>query len=96
MKNKNENHEFVYIFHGEGAKFAASIYSDLASAKRDLYRLKLTGILTIYPVGKTIFDYVVEEGLFSPKDDKTSKYIQCFSSAYLEHYHFENGEIAKD
>jgi len=38
---------------------------------------------------------VIENDYWRPKKDheKTSEFIQRFTSAYLEHYHYENGEV---
>ena len=85
---------FVYVFHGEGARFAAAVYSTVEDAKADIGSNRLSGVLTAYPLDKTVYTHVVDEGLFKGKDYADPRYIQRFTSAALEHYHFEDGVLA--
>jgi hypothetical protein len=50
--------------------------------------------LTKYPVGVGVYDMALEAGIFTPKRDeqRSAEFIGRFSSANLEHYHYENGE----
>lgn len=54
-------------------------------------KYQLKGILTKYPINELIYNYEIKQGNFMPKNglQKTSKFIGNFSSAYLEHYHYE-------
>ena len=85
---------FVYVFHGEGAPFAAAVYSTLEEAKSDIASNALSGMLTLYPVDKTVYDHVVDAGLFEGKENPEANYIQRFTSAAMEHYHFVDGVLA--
>lgn len=84
----------VYVFHGTGAQFAAAVYKSVAQASADIERHRLSGLLTWYPLGSTVYDYAVEQGFFRPREYSDGKFIQSFTSAALDHHHFENGRIA--
>lgn len=83
----------VYVFHGVGAQFAAAVYASVGQAAADIERHRLSGLLTWYPIGSTVYDYAVGQGLFPPREYGDGKFIQSFTSAALEHHHFENGRI---
>lgn len=82
----------VYIFHGAGARFATAVYETVEQATADIARHGMSGVLTWYPVGKTDYNHVVDEGLFAAKDHADGKFVQSFTSAFLDHYHFEDGK----
>jgi len=83
----------VYIFHGSRARFAAAVYENIEQATNDIRRHRLSGVLTWYPVGKTVYEYAVENGYFLNKPDADGVFIQSFTSASLDHYHFNDGNI---
>lgn len=84
---------FVYVFQGENARFPAAVYLDKASAVEDISRHSLSGLLTKYPLGCTIFHYMVDNNLFDPKGKDTASYIESFSSVQMDHYHFKGGNL---
>ena len=57
-------------------------------------RHQLSGTLTAYPCDTGIYDWVIDRGHWQPQypSQKTAEFIQRFSSAHLEHYHYENGQ----
>ncbi|AXQ22868.1 hypothetical protein BEN71_12640 [Acinetobacter wuhouensis] len=59
-------------------------------AEQYILENKLKCMLTRYPVDITIYDWVIKNELWLPKNDlqKNSKFRARFSSAYLEHHHF--------
>ncbi len=85
----------VWIFNGENSRFCSSVFTDLEQAKKWIAVNKLSGILTYYPVNISVYDWAIENKYFIAKDEKhlSAKFIQGFTSASQEHYHFENGEI---
>ena len=87
----NRSKEHVYIFHGTNAQFAASVYSSFELAELDIKLKKMSGLLSIYPLNETIYDYCVRKELFDAKDKTTGAFIQNFTSAYLEHHHYKHG-----
>lgn len=84
---------WVWSFHGEGAVFDTAVFESKSSADEWITRYRLTGTLTKMPLGVSSYDWAIAEGVFMPKQDhqKTGKFIQRFSSASLEHWHYEDG-----
>lgn len=88
--------EFVWVFHGEGATFAAGVFRSaddgLAWAERHL----VTGILTEYPVGDGCYDIAVEQGSFKPKRPHhgTPSHVAQFSPGWTRHIHIQGGRRA--
>ena len=83
----------VWVFNGNRPNFPSGVFPNMDSAKQWIKRHGLSGVLTRYPVGVGVYDLMVEEGLFIPKNEKqkSADFIASFSSAHLEHYHFEDG-----
>ena len=86
--------EDVWVFQAPGANFASGVFADLADAEHWIAAHRLTGTLTKYPVGIGVYEWCIARGTFKPKKpgDSTPAFIGSFSSAYQEHYHYENGE----
>jgi hypothetical protein len=84
----------VWVFNGAKWNLASAVFSSRSAAEEWISTRRLTGMLTQYPLDISVYDWVVENGLFHPKDDrqKSAAFIQGFSSAYLEHYHYEDGK----
>ena len=83
----------VWIFNGENAKFPSAVFLSKEDAFEWIRRYELTGVLTKYPVGISVYDWAIEIGSFRVKSEKHSApgFIGGFSSAAQEHMHFENG-----
>ena len=84
----------VYIFHGKGARFSGAVFSDQSAAEEWIFTNKLTGMLTVYPMNQSAYDWAIENKYFTPKKDnhKSSSFIAGFTSASQEHYHYEDGK----
>jgi len=54
---------------------------------------KLSGTLTEYPVDIGVFEWAVGNQYFSPSNtaQTSPEFVQKFSSASQQHYHFEDG-----
>lgn len=89
----DDGDRFVFVFHGAHAKFAAGVYDSLEDAKRSVSAHKMSGILTRYSINETAYDYAIRNDFFHPKPAKSESFVQKFTSASQEHYHFLNGEI---
>lgn len=87
---------FVWIFNGLKARFPSGVFTDREAAERWIEQHGLSGTLTAYPLDVGIYDWAVKIGYFKPKrdDQHTAEFIQRFSSASQEHYHYENGKNA--
>ena len=86
--------ENIWIFQGAGSQFSSGVFETVEQAETSIHKYKLSGVLTQYPIGITIYDWAINNKLFTPKKEEHSQsnFIQKFSSASQEHYHYENGE----
>ena len=84
----------VWVFHGEGARFAGGVFSEREHAEAWIRKHLLTGMLTRYPLDTGVYDWAVESELFRITKEKhgTPHFIGMFSSAHQEHYHYEKGK----
>jgi len=86
--------ESVWVFTGPKVQFPSGVFTELEKAERWIVQHKLSGTLTKYPVDVGAFDWAVQSGAFAPKrdDQLSAEFIERFSSASQEHYHYEHGE----
>lgn len=86
--------EDVWIFNGGENPFPSAVFSGRSVAEEWIRERGLSGTLTRYPVNVSVYDWVAGMGDFQPKKEYQSgpRFIQNFSSAYLEHYHYDRGE----
>ena len=85
----------VWIFHGAGSRFANAVFTDKTIAERWINQNRLTGVLTKYPINISVYDWATSELFFEPQKEhhKSAKFIQKFTSASQEPYHYENGSL---
>lgn len=81
------------FFQGNAAEFSSAIYSDLRDAELYIKKYSLSGCLTKMPLNISLYEWAIDSGFFLPKNElqKSPKFIQRFTSAYTEHYHYLNG-----
>lgn len=86
----------VWIFHGDGARFASGVFRSREEGTTWIAEHKLTGVLTEYPLGVGAYDDAVARGLFRPTRDHhgTAAHIAQFSPGRTEHIHFVEGDPA--
>lgn len=91
MKQKDNA---IWIFHGAGGRFASAAFKDFNKAETWISNHKLTGILTAYPIDIGVYDWAIENGLLGIRKphEGTPEFIQKFTSASMDHYHFEDGK----
>ena len=55
----------------------------------------MSGVLTKYPLNTGVYDWAVKLGYFTPKKAEHSApdFVGKFSSASLEHFHYEDGAL---
>ena len=89
----SENIESVWIFTGNAVAQPSSVFQTRDQAETWIQTHKLTGMLTAYPIGVSVYDWTVKLGYFRPTKphQSTPHFIATFSSAYLEHYHYVAG-----
>lgn len=92
----NPSLEQVWVFMGEGTVHPCAVFTTLDRAEQWIAKSQVSGILTAYPLDCCVYDWIVQRGAFTPKhpSQTTPKFIQRFSSAYAEHYHYEDGKRA--
>jgi hypothetical protein len=86
----------VWIFKGQKAQFPSGAFSSREAAERWIHQHRLSGTLTVYPLDVGVYDWAVAAGHFAPKrdDQRAPEFIQGFSSASQEHYHYEDGRTS--
>ena len=77
-----------------GGLFPSGVFETQEQAEQWIVENKVSGCLTRYPLGESLYDFVVRTGYFTPKKDYqfTAKFISRFSCASLEHYHYDFDE----
>jgi hypothetical protein len=83
----------VWIFNGPKSQFPSGAFASRETAERWIQQHRLSGTLTAYPVDVGVYDWAVAGRHFVPKrdDQRAPEFIQQFSSATQEHYHYEDG-----
>ncbi len=95
-----DKHEIqtVWVFNGSNANFPSGVFTSRESAETWIATKGLAGILTEYPLDVPVYDYAIAMNWFTPKreDQKLSQFIQRFTSASQNHYHYEDGKTNSD
>ena len=83
----------VWVFNGARSNFPSGVFRSLDHAERWIERHRLTGTLTLYPLDTGVYDRALAEGHFSPAQphQATPEFIGRFTSASMEHHHYEEG-----
>jgi len=91
--SNNIKSDSAWIFHGEKGRFASGVFTSISQAEDWIEKHKLTGVLTEYPFNVGVYDWSIENGMFEAKKEvqRTSEFIQTFTSAGQEHFHYEHG-----
>jgi hypothetical protein len=87
-----------FFFTGAGGRLPSAVFFEKEQAVSWVQQNALNGILTKYPVGIGVYEWAIKMAYFSVKrdDQKTPEFIGKFSSASLEHLHFERGIVVSD
>ncbi len=83
----------VWVFNGPQNPLSSGVFTSKAIAEEWIASNRVTGMLTAYPLDTGIHQWSIDNGYFTPKspEDESPVKIQSFSSAYLPHFHYENG-----
>ena len=90
--------QMVWVFNGPKANFPGGIFDNLAQAEFWIKDNKLTGLLTAYPLNQGTLDWAIENDKVAMNSEKLEEkkndphFIAGFTSASMEHFHYENGE----
>ncbi len=84
----------VWVFNGENSRFSSGIFSNKKNAEEWIKKHNLSGVLTLYFVDIPPYEWAIENNFFIPKTEKekTSEFIQKFTSGSQEHNHYELGK----
>ena len=86
----------VWVFNSGERGFPGGIFTDRTVADVWIATHRLTGVLTAYPIDEGCYDFAVRNGLLSSRAFEQNKdnatFIGSFSSASLEHFHYEDGK----
>lgn len=82
----------TFVFVGEGSDFPLGIFTALENAKEYMEKYSLSGTVNQFPINIGIMIGGIEEDLFKVKNEyqKGPKFIERFSYASIEHFHFKN------
>jgi hypothetical protein len=83
----------VWVFNGSGGQFPSAVFSTIELADTWVAKHRLSGVLTWYPLDIGVYEWVIGKEYWQPRSEnqRSSEFIQRFSSAYTGHYHYENG-----
>lgn len=94
----NDSGKFVWVFNSPKQPLSGGIFESLSLAETWVKRNKLTGMLTKYPINQGTLDWAIQNNLVNMKPEKLDAkkedpdFIGGFTSASMEHYHYENGK----
>jgi hypothetical protein len=85
--------ESVWIFVGSGGCFPSGVFTDRHLVENWIKTHSLTRVLTLYPTDIGAYDWAIAEGYFKVgrAARSSSEFIQTFSSASQQHFHYEDG-----
>jgi hypothetical protein len=88
--------EYVWVFNGDRNRYPSAVFLNRSDGELWISSNRLTGTLTKYPVGVSVYDWAVRNGVFAPRSAKhtSPSFIANFSSASQEHFHFDPDEEA--
>jgi hypothetical protein len=80
----------VWIFQGDGARLPSAVFPTRSAAETWIKAHRLSGLLTEYPLGESVYDWAVRHGHFVPRtpEHSSAKFVAGFTSAHLPHAHF--------
>lgn len=85
-----------WVFNSGMRGFPGGVFTDRTVAEAWIAMHRLTGVLTAYPLDEGCYDFAVRNGLLSGRaleqNRDNSSFIGSFSSASLDHYHYEDGQ----
>ena len=88
--------EQVWVFSGSGRRYPnlpGAIFVSLARAEEWITKIGASGMLTLYPIDISVYDWALQKGFFKPKDEfqRTQAFIGTFTCAQQQHLHYEDG-----
>lgn len=89
------NYTYIFVFVGNNSEMPSGIFTEYTKAESWITQNSLSGSLNKLPLDISLYDWAISEGYFEPKNDyqREAKFIQRFTSASVEHWHFESGNL---
>jgi hypothetical protein len=83
--------DHVWVFNGNGNAFPSGVFTTRERAEAWIAANGLGGMLTKYPLDLSVYEFAIENGWFTPSrdDHRSPAFIQRFTSASQEHYHYD-------
>lgn len=84
----------IWVFQEGWGILPRAVFRSREEGDRWVVENDLRGVLTEYPLGTGVYDWLLESGSLNIKRDeqKMPGYIARFSSAYQDHYHYDDPE----
>lgn len=84
----------VWVFHGANAQLASAVFTSRSESEAWIAENGLSGMLTRYPLNISVYDWAIQTGIWQPTrdDHHNPEFMQRFTSAALEHFHYEHGQ----
>lgn len=88
----------VWVFNSSNSRFPGGIFEQLEKAEEWIKRNRLSGLLTEYPLNKGTLEWAIENDAVNMRAEKLEEkvndpgFIGGFTTASMEHYHYENGQ----
>lgn len=91
MENQSKE---IWVFNGAKSSFPSGVFTNIEKAEEWIRKYRLTGVLTFYPVDCGVYDWAIDNHFFEAKTENegSSAFIQRFTSASQQHFHYELGE----
>lgn len=95
---EKSDYSYIWIFSGKGSWSPTAVFTTFDEADEWIRSLGLSGYLSEYPVGISVYDWALALGLHKPKyeSQKSPEHIQKFGSSFLQHHHYDRGSIGPD
>ena len=89
-----EDYDGVWVFNGDGGRFAGGVFTTLEAAEAWIAEKRLSGVLTLYPLDTGVYDWAIARGSFKVREDKHSSpgFIGSFTTASMAHHHYAQGK----
>ena len=83
----------VWVFNGARSTFPSGVFVERTDAEAWIKKHKLSGTLTLYPLNTGVYEWKIATGSWKPTKEEhfSPQFIERFSSASQEHYHYEDG-----
>jgi len=78
----------IYLFHSPNtSRFCGGVFTEKDIAETWINKNELSGVLTVYPINRAVYDWAIEKDFFRPVIEKhfSSEFKAGFSSASQEH-----------